>query len=183
MTIKSILKEILELVLILIVAVIIIMPIRIFLASPFIVSGASMEPTFSHADYLIVEKVSSDFNRGDVVVIEKGGVNFLKRIIGLPGETIKIKEGNVIITKNEQTYVLEERFIDPKQPILEDFAETTIRNNHFFVMGDNRKYSRDSRNWGPIRREQILGVVLLRLFPFTEIELFNFEDSILKIPK
>jgi len=180
MAIKSILKEILELVLIFIIAVIIIMPIRFFLVSPFIVNGASMEPTFSHTDYLIVEKISSDFKRGDVIVIEKGGVHFLKRIIGLPGETIKIEGGRVIITKNNQKHTLREEFI--KEDISQDFKDVAIGKNEFFVMGDNRKHSHDSRNWGPIRKEQISGIVLLRLFPFTEIKLFNFEDSTLENP-
>lgn len=174
MMLKSIVKEILEIVVILVIAMIIVIPIRFFLFSPFIVRGASMEPTFSDTDYLIVEKVTSEFKRGDVIVINRDGTNFLKRIIGLPGETIKINQGNVYIIKNNQTYLLSEDFI--KEKVKENMQKAIIREDEFFVMGDNRNNSFDSRRWGAITKDQVSGVVLLRLFPFNEIEFFNFVE-------
>ncbi len=177
MSLKTILKEILEIVFIMMVVFIIIIPIRMFLISPFIVSGTSMEPTFSHADYLIVEKVSNEIKRGDVVVVKKGSTHFLKRVVALPGEMIKIKKGDIIIISNNQRYILIEKFIKEGRA-MQDMNKQILAKDQFFVMGDNRNYSFDSRNWGPIQRNEIIGIVWIQLFPFGEIEVFNFNQKI-----
>ena len=151
--------------------------IRLYIATPFIVSGASMHPTFADGQYLIVDEVSYRFEipkRGDVIVFrypQKRTQFFIKRIIGLPGETIKIEDGALTV-KNEAApggIVLDE-------PYLADGTAgtflVTLAENEYFVLGDNRSASFDSRSWGTLRRDLIVGRALLRLFPLQNLALF-----------
>lgn len=160
-----------EVVTLVILALLIVVPIRVFIAQPFVVEGLSMYPTFGDKDYLIVDEISyrlGDPERGDVIVFRYPGnpsVFYIKRVIGLPGETVRIERGNVAITKTDgSTMTLEEPYV-----VAEDATYTltsTLGPDQYFVMGDNRPKSSDSRVWGPLPKEDIMGRAYLRVFPF-----------------
>ena len=151
-------------------AVIIVIPIRLFVAQPFVVEGESMFPTFKSGDYLIVDQLSYRFSapkRGDVVVFKYPNdpkVFYIKRVIGLPGETVHIDEGKTSITKTDGTEIeLDESYI-----VSEDATYTidsTLGEGEYFVMGDNRPRSSDSRVWGPLPKEDLMGRAFIRLLP------------------
>ena len=139
---------------------------------PFIVDGSSMEPNFHNNEYIIVEKVSYHFHaprRGDVIVLEYPGdtsVDYIKRIIGLPGETVKIANGNVYINNKQ----LNEPYLAIGQQTTAPEGSTapytvTLGANQFFMMGDNRDHSSDSRDWGVLDRNLIIGRAALVLYP------------------
>jgi signal peptidase I len=159
------------------IALIIVIPIRMFVAQPFIVSGESMENTLHTNEFLIIDEISYRFEepqRGDVIVFrypKDPSKFFIKRIIGLPGETINIQGDVVKFTKTDGVEVTLE------EPYIKTMARNTsliekLGDREYFVMGDNRDASSDSRVWGVLNREKIVGRALLRLFPFSEIELF-----------
>jgi signal peptidase I len=186
-SIKSFLKESLWVV---VLSVVIVFPIRMYIAQPFVVSGSSMDHTFANGNYLVVDELSYRFenpNRGDVIIfkVPKGAlelshysldktVYFIKRIIGLPGETVEVKGDQVTIyndanpkgmTLNEPYY-----FIDKSIPGFPDINMTKkLGPDEYFVMGDNRHNSSDSRFWGPVNKSDIKGRALVRLFPFNQI--------------
>ncbi len=167
---KHFLKEVLQFTLI---ALVIILPLRFFVAQPFVVSGASMDPTFNDGNYLIVDELSYRFEsprRGDVVVFkypydEKRYL--IKRVIGLPGETVEMKAGAIIIKNgaNKEGLSLDEPYIDDKNNLMYGNLSVTLGDDEYFVMGDNRIASSDSRIWGPLKRELIVGRPLVRLLP------------------
>jgi signal peptidase I len=187
---KKLIKEILSIV---IISLAVVLPIRYFIAQPFVVSGDSMDNTFQNNNYLIVDELSYRFEnpqRGDVVVFKvppKGlelsnfpadkTVFFIKRIIGLPGDTVEINGDQVKIfnNKNPNGLVLDEpySFINKLAP--SSFStiqqKVTLGDGEYFVMGDNRHNSSDSRFWGVLPKENIKGRVLTRLFPFNEISI------------
>jgi signal peptidase I len=151
--------------------------IRFFVAAPYIVSGSSMEPTFFNLHYLIVDRLSYDFEspqRGDVIVFDlpqDTSRALIKRVIGLPGETVVIT-GNavtVINAANPQGITLSEPYLDPQDLGGASNIRVTLGADEFFVLGDNRKVSADSRLWGTLPRSDIVGRVFLRLFPFTKL--------------
>ena len=151
--------------------------IRFFIAAPYIVEGSSMEPAFSGWDYLIIDKLVYDIKkpqRGEVIVFtlpQDAARSLIKRVIGLPGETVRISGSAVtIINKNHlDGFVLEEPYIDPKNTSPGESVERTLGPNEYFVMGDNRRVSSDSRIWGNLPLADISGRVDARLFPFNEI--------------
>lgn len=158
-----------------IISIIIILPIRLFIAQPFIVSGKSMSPTFEDKEYLIVDEISYRFEepaRGDVVIFKYPGdtsVYFIKRIIGLPGETVAVRGSLVEITKADGTKLsLSEPYVAYSA---QDQTVRTLEKGEYFVMGDNRAESFDSRRWGELPRSHIIGRALVRLFPFSKITL------------
>ncbi|MEK7566918.1 MAG: signal peptidase I [Patescibacteria group bacterium] len=125
----------------------IVLPIRLYIAQPFIVSGESMAPTFSSGDYLIIDELTYNFvhepQKDDVVVFkypQDPSKYFIKRIVGLPGETVNV-----------------------------DGREWQVGDDEYFVMGDNHLFSLDSRSWGPLPRKNITGRALLRLWPPTAL--------------
>jgi len=159
------------------IAILIVVPIRMFIAQPFIVSGASMRETFYNGDYLIVDQVSYRLHlpeRGDVIVFRyprDPSKFFIKRIIAVPGETITIGDSTVTITNdaNPEGIVLDEPYIRSMRPgamITEKLGE-----REYFVMGDNRDESSDSRVWGVLQEERIIGKAFLRLFPPQAIDI------------
>lgn len=159
-----------------IIALAIVIPIRVFIVQPFVVSGSSMVPTFDDGEYLIVDEVSYRFDepkRGDVVIFRyphDPTKFFIKRIIGLPNETIDVV-GNVVTIKNDAWPEGKEL----PQPYLRSVSNieshVALGADEYFVMGDNRPGSSDSRSWGPVERKFIVGRALLRLLPFSEIKL------------
>ncbi len=156
------------------IAIIIVVPLRLWVAKPFIVSGASMEPTFETGQYLIVDELSYHFEnpaREDIVIFrypKDPSQYFIKRIIGLPGETVAIQDGNVeITTVSGQTMTLAEPYI--KNIGNGGDMTTTLGPDQYFVMGDNRPESSDSRIWGILPRENIVGRAFLRLLPIDEL--------------
>lgn len=170
-----------ELVKVFLIAIAIIVPIRYFLVQPFFVRGASMEPNFEDGEYLIIDELSYRFReprRGEVIVFRfpnNPSQFFIKRIVGLPGETVAVENGQVRIQNNQY-----------QQGVLLDespYLETTIRTSgqtilqlgpdEYFVLGDNRVASSDSRNWGMLHRDLIIGRALLRAFPLDRLGVFE----------
>lgn len=167
---KTIWQEIKETIYYIAIALIIVIPIRAFVAQPFIVSGDSMVPTFINKDYLIVDELSYHFRnprRGEVVVFRYPGDPdrfFIKRVVGLPNETITIRKNTVTIINQEYPYgfVLDETYL---QVPTERDQTVTLAEDEYFVMGDNRTFSSDSRVWGPLGEDYIVGRAFIRLFP------------------
>lgn len=164
-------NSILEIVRFSVIALLIVIPVRMFIAQPFIVSGASMENTFHNGEYLIVDQVSYHLHnpeRGDVVIFrypKDPSKFFIKRIIGVPGDTVSIEGSTVTITNEENPngFVLNEPYIKSMKPNVTMIEK--LGDREYFVMGDNRDESSDSRVWGVLQEERIVGRALLRLFP------------------
>ena len=176
---KKNLKALWEFVRFAVVVVVVVILVRVFVAQPFVVSGTSMVPTFQNANYLIVDELTYDFHtpqRGDVIVFHppiagETGTYFIKRIIGLPGDTVTIANSVVTVTDaaHPDGEVLTEPYITPDAQ--GDNFTVTVPAGQYFVMGDNRPASFDSRRWGLLPAKNITGRVLFRLFPFNEISL------------
>ena len=162
--------------------------VRFYVAAPYVVSGSSMEPNFNNWDYLITDRISYRFDeprRGDVVVFhlpQEYSRTLIKRVIGLPGETIRI-EGNsvrVINGENPQGFILDEEYLAAENLGGPTGVEVTLGSDEYAVLGDNRHVSSDSRSWGVLPRENIIGRVLLRLFPLSHIALLPAEARYLE---
>lgn len=158
-----------------VITVAIVVPIRAYVAQPFIVSGSSMVPTFENGEYLVIDEFSYLLrgpNRGEVIVFrypKDPSKFFIKRVIGLPNETLKLTPAGVSAIKEDGTEVkIDESYI--KNQSLPD-QTIKLGANEYFVMGDNRPESLDSRVWGPVTDDLIKGRVLLRLLPPTRIGL------------
>ncbi len=153
------------------------LPLRIFVFWPFVVSGESMVPTFEDKQYLIVDKISyklHDVQRGDVVVFKypKDPTRyFIKRIIGLPTESVLVKNGIVTISSADKTTIatLSEPYISDTTT---GTTELSLGEDEYFVMGDNRPQSSDSRVWGPVEKNLIIGKTLFRLLPLSRASVF-----------
>ena len=174
-------ESVLEFIKFAVIAVVIVIPIRLFIAQPFIVSGASMVPAFQSGHYLVIDEISYRFEepkRGEVIVFRfpSSPSKFLiKRVVGLPGETVEIK-GNDILIKNEDS---PEGFLWKQGDFNRDRTrrdfKVSLSSDEYFVLGDNRGESADSRMWGALKRELIVGRPLVRLFPLSEIGVFPGE--------
>jgi len=164
-----------------VLALVIVVPFRLFIAQPFIVSGASMSPTFETGEYLIVDQVSYRLDppqRGDVIIFRfpnDPSKYFIKRIIGLPGEVVDLKNGCTAIINpatGDRTSLNEEYLVKDKT---DDQLTITLSSDEYFVMGDNRSASSDSRMWGPVPRDNIVGRALVRVLPPRDFGLFPGE--------
>jgi len=166
-----------EILKIVIISLAIIIPIRYFLIQPFFVKGASMEPSYLDGDYLIIDEISYRFEkpeRGDVVIFRyplDPSQFFIKRIIGLPGETVEIKDGKVFIYNQE---VPDKKIALDESAYLDDVytqgnLEITLKADEYFVLGDNRRASSDSRKWGAVPKKNILGQTWLRAWPVSRL--------------
>lgn len=159
-----------------IISLAIIIPIRYYLVQPFFVKGASMEMNFHDGDYLLIDEITYRFDeprRGDVIVFrypDDPSQFYIKRIIGLPGETIEVKNGQVKIynSSSKTGFILDEYYLSPSQETRGNVTEI-LESNEYFVMGDNRLQSSDSRRWGPVSQNLITGRALIRLWPLTKI--------------
>lgn len=159
----------------------IIIPVRYFLVQPFYVKGQSMEPNFHDDEYLIIDELSYRFHaieRGDIVVFrypKEPTQFFIKRVIGLPGEKVEVKDGYVFIydKNNDKKSLLDEN------QYLGDEAKTSgdrmwvLGDEEYYVMGDNRDHSLDSRIFGPVPKDLIVGRVWLRGWPVNRLEVFK----------
>lgn len=165
-----------------IISLILVAPFRIFVAQPFIVSGYSMSGTFQPQEYLVVDQLTyrrTQPMRGDVVIFKyplDPSIYFIKRIIGLPGETVRIDENVVTVqgASSSQAIRLDEPYTssqtsDPRP------SEIKLASDEYFVLGDNRKESSDSRVWGPLQRKFIVGRAFARIFPLSRFAIFPGE--------
>ena len=154
--------------------------IRYYLFKPFYVKGASMEPNFFEKEYLIIDELSYRFRepvRGEVIVFrypENPKEYFLKRIIGLPGETIKISGGQILLYNqaHPEGISVDETYL-PEEIKTEGDRTIKIGDEQYFVLGDNRSNSFDSRRFGSISRSLIVGRAWLRGWPVTRAEIFE----------
>jgi len=157
-----------------IITLIVVIPIRMYVAQPFVVNGASMSPTFETGQYIVVDQLTyhlTDPSRGDVIVFrfpQDTSKFFIKRVVGLPGETIQISgEKITILKKDGSEVILDEPYIKLRK---DSFTETKLNDDEYFVMGDNRSASLDSRIWGPLGEEYIIGRAYIRLLPASKID-------------
>jgi len=156
---------------IVIVALLIVIPIRYFIFQPFFVKGQSMEPNFENGDYLIIDEISYRFRnpqRGEVIVFkypENPSQRYIKRIVGLPGETIEIKDGQVIIFENNQSWALNESDYLSGNLMFINYPKISLGPDEYFALGDNR-----GSTWqGIVPQRNIIGRVFLRAWPFVAL--------------
>lgn len=153
---------------------------RYFIFQPFFVKGASMEPNFDDGQYLIVDELSYYFRipeRGEVIVFKyplDTRAYYIKRIIGLPGETVEIKSGQVTVYNDENTkgLLLNEAYL-PQGLATDGDIKQRLNRDEYFVLGDNRASSSDSRRWGVLPKSDIVGRVFIRVWPVDTFELLN----------
>ena len=156
--IKRIIKELIPYIIIVVVVVL----IRSFIATPVRVDGDSMNKTFKNGDILILYKLSK-IKRFDVIVLheEKDNEKIIKRVIGMPGDTVAIKDGEI--------YINDEKIDDEyAYGMTSDYERITLKSDEYFILGDNRLISKDSRYFGPIKEKEIKGKVVFRIFPFSK---------------
>jgi len=159
--------------------------IYIFIAQPFEVKGASMEPQLHDKEYILTEKVSTrfgSFKRGDIVIFRfpyNREIDYIKRIIGLPGETISVLDGKVYVNDKvlNEPYLrdITDIYPDPDN-VLQEGKSITVPQNYYFVLGDNRPHSQDSRYFGPVARSLLIGKAVIRYWPITNISLVDHPD-------
>ena len=170
---RGVVREIIEIGKILLVSLAIVLPIRYFIVQPFIVRGASMEPNFHDGQYLIIDEVTYNVRkpaRGEVIVFhypKDPSQFFIKRIVGLPNERVEIKKGRVTIFNkdNPNGMLLDEQYLKPPNRATYPDKTVTLAGSEYFLMGDNRDFSSDSRFWGPMDIKFMVGRTLFRAWP------------------
>ncbi|MFA6553927.1 MAG: signal peptidase I [Candidatus Paceibacterota bacterium] len=184
---KTFWDDVREWIQVIVIALLISLPIRFFIAEPFIVNGASMDPTFATGQFLIVDRLTYRLeapSRGDVIVFEypnNPSTYYIKRIIGLPGETLDIKDGTITISNPSSTSTIPNNQTVLKEPYVKsihrsyDTFHTNLGPTEYFVMGDNRAESSDSRLWGPLDKHYIVGRPIVRLLPITTMSILPGE--------
>lgn len=177
---RRILRSVGELIQVALIVTAIVLPIRYFLVQPFYVKGASMEPNFEDKQYLIIDEITyrlREPKRGEICVFRypnDPSQFFIKRIIGLPGETVAISGGHVTITTIDgKTETLDESAYLASTVVTAGEKSVTLGTDEFFVMGDNRTNSLDSRIFGPVPRANIVGRVMLRGWPVASLTWFE----------
>jgi signal peptidase I len=185
-----------EMVKVFLLAVVVIIPVRVFLFQPFFVQGSSMEPNFQDGQYLVISEFGykqtnvgisdrlrftvdsfKDIERQDVAVFhnpQNPEQFFIKRVIGLPGEAVEIRQGKVIIYNaiHPDGFILDESAYIGPGTFTQDTPRTTLKDDAYFVMGDNRMFSYDSRAIGPIKKDKIVGRVLIRAWPVERFSMY-----------
>ena len=154
----KIIKEILPYVLIIIAVIL----IRTFIITPVRVDGASMDQTLEDGQILLLYKLAN-IDYGDIVVLDEEKENeiIIKRIIGMPGDTVSIENNTVYVNDEE----IEEDYAYGETS---DYEEITLEDDEYFILGDNRPISKDSRYFGPVKEDEIIGKVIFRLWPFNK---------------
>lgn len=155
--------------------------VRYFLVQPFFVEGASMEPNFESGEYLLIDELSYYFKpieRSQVVVFHyplDASKYYIKRVIGLPKETVEIKNSQIVIYNDEYPdgFTLNESYL-PKNLITDGQIKKKLGGNEYFVLGDNRLASYDSRRWGALSKNNIIGRVWIRAWPFNRVAIFSY---------
>ena len=151
------------------VIIVVVILFRTFIATPVRVEGSSMVPTLKDGDILVLNKLSHNYKRFDIVVVSTNKSKIVKRIIGLPGENIEYKDNKLYIDGK----VIEDKTVEATDDftLMELYGMNRIPDGYYFVMGDNRDGSSDSRDYriGLIKKENILGKTIFRLFPFNKI--------------
>lgn len=177
------LKRIFEFFIIIIISLAIVLPVRFFLVQPFFVKGSSMEPNFANGEYLIINELIYRIDspqRGEVVVFKYPSdprQYYIKRIIGLSGETIEIRDGYLKIynqAKPEGFILDESKYLSPSEKTPGEY-KITLKDDEYFVLGDNRIASFDSRRWGPLPKEYIIGRAWLRAWPIAKAAVLSFD--------
>jgi len=182
MSIKNFFVSIWEIFKIVIIALLIVIPIRYFLFQPFFVKGQSMMPNFEDGNYLIIDEISYRFRapqRGEVIVFkypQNPSQRYIKRIAALPGETIKIEDGKITILNLNGSQSLNEADYLSSSTFTNGDVELSLGENEYFVLGDNRSASSDSRRWGTLPEENIIGRVLFRAWPFVALAKITVPD-------
>lgn len=172
MSFKKLFGSVLEAIGIAGVAVVAVLLCRHFVFNPYSISGTSMSPSFHDGDYVFVDQLTTRFRapeRGEVVVFHGPtveGEDLVKRIVGLPGERIVIKDGKVVVFNAEHPdgMPLEESYLSSGE-YTAGAADVALKAGEYFVLGDNRPVSFDSRSWGPLDGARIVGRVLVRIWP------------------
>lgn len=175
---KQLLASVFSFVKILIISLLIVVPLRMFVVQPFFVQGQSMAPNFEPFDYLLADQFSYQFRapkRGEVIIFrfpQDPSQFYIKRVVGLPGETIKIQNGQVEIFNQDHPagLVLNEADYLPPNRRTSGQLTLTLKENEYFVLGDNRSTSYDSRRWGALPEDKIVGRVWLRIWPFEQAQ-------------
>ena len=178
-TVASVVLYVVELAEVVVISLAIILPIRYFLIQPFYVKGASMEPNFQDHQYLIIDELSYRMRnpeRGEVIVFRyplDPRQYFIKRVIGLPGETVKVEDGKIIIVNAAHPggFVLSEAYLSGLETPRNGSWALAV--DQYFIMGDNRPYSLDSRFFGPINKDAIVGRVWVRGWPMNKLDVFS----------
>lgn len=159
----------------------IILPVRHFIVKPFYVKGASMQPTFENHEYLLIDEFSYHFSkpeRGEVVVFKyprDPSEYFIKRVIGTPGDLVEINNGKVTVKNGDEIVVEAEDYLPDNLNTGGSYSET-IPEGHYFLMGDNRSASLDSRVFGPVAEKYLTGRVWVRAWPFDRFTVWGFDD-------
>lgn len=183
-TLGAVATFVLEIVQIAALAFAIILPVRYFLVQPFIVKGVSMEPNFEDGEYLIIDELTFHFRepeRGEIVVFHPPSQDgeskqyYIKRVIGLPGETVEVSDGKITIynTDNPNGFTITEDYIDDYTSGLD---KVTLGADEYYLMGDNRDASFDSRAFGPVTREHFIGRVWIRGLPLERMSSFPIPE-------
>ncbi|MEK7507558.1 MAG: signal peptidase I [Patescibacteria group bacterium] len=178
---RNFFSSVLEILEIAVVAIVAVFVIRSFLVQPFLVSGLSMIPTFSNGDYLLVDELTYRFRapeRGEVIVFGYPGdpsTYFIKRIIGLPNECVVLGDSKITVFNSNSCeppgLVLDEKYL-PQPFVPSERSPFKLASDEYLVLGDNRSFSFDSRNWGPLKKDKIVGLVRLRLWPINDFKTF-----------
>ncbi len=177
--IQKTLQFFVDLIKVICISLAIIVPIRYFLIQPFYVKGASMEPSFYDHEYLIINEITYRLNnpqRGDIVVFrypKDPSQYFIKRVVGLPGEKVEITDGMVFVSDSlgNKKMLDESGYLDSESKTIGE-KSWILGDNEYYVLGDNRENSSDSRVFGPVRRDLIVGKVWFRGWPFWRVGFF-----------
>lgn len=167
---------------VLLISAAVVLPIRYFVAQPFIVRGASMEPNFEDREYLVIDEISYYFRepkREEPIVFhypKDPRQFFIKRIIGLPGERVSIQKGKVMIANAAypEGFTLDEVYLNPPGRLTRPDAAITLGPQEYFMLGDNRDFSSDSRIWGALERKFMVGRVVFRAWPVARFGLIPY---------